>query len=69
MLRTWRTAQRRQEVGIAALGGNERFILLVKMVSQLEKKPSQFSHRVSTDKYSREERTPSAVGRGGYGRV
>eukprot|EP00975_Prorocentrum_lima_P038152 8022536-Prorocentrum_lima.AAC.1 len=60
MLRTWRTAQKRgQEVGIPALGGNERFILLVKMISKLEKKHSQFSHRASTVKYSREARTPS----------
>eukprot|EP00975_Prorocentrum_lima_P057779 12117576-Prorocentrum_lima.AAC.1 len=38
MLMTWRSAQKRgQEVGIPALGGNERFTLLVKMISQMEK--------------------------------
>eukprot|EP00975_Prorocentrum_lima_P060226 12631991-Prorocentrum_lima.AAC.1 len=60
MLRTWRTAQKRgQEVGSPALGGNERFTLLVKMISKLEKKHSQFSHRVGTVKYTSEARTPS----------
>eukprot|EP00975_Prorocentrum_lima_P042116 8852104-Prorocentrum_lima.AAC.1 len=49
MLRTWRTTQKRgQYVGIPALGGNERLILLVKMISKLEKKHSQFCHRVGT---------------------
>eukprot|EP00975_Prorocentrum_lima_P065563 12904139-Prorocentrum_lima.AAC.1 len=60
MLRTWRTAQQRgQEVGIPALGGNERFTLLMKMISKLEMKHSQFSHRVTAVKYSREARIPS----------
>eukprot|EP00975_Prorocentrum_lima_P068426 12920639-Prorocentrum_lima.AAC.1 len=46
MLRIWRTLQKRgQEVGIPALCGNERFTLLVKMISKLEKRHSQFSHR------------------------
>eukprot|EP00975_Prorocentrum_lima_P033231 6974438-Prorocentrum_lima.AAC.1 len=59
-MRTWRTAQKRgQEVGIPALGGNERFTLLVKMIPKLEAKHSQFSHIVSIDKYSREARTPT----------
>eukprot|EP00975_Prorocentrum_lima_P059985 12577641-Prorocentrum_lima.AAC.1 len=59
MLRTWRTAQKRgQEAGIPALGGNERFTLPVKMISKLEKRHSQLSHRVSTVKYSKEARTP-----------
>eukprot|EP00975_Prorocentrum_lima_P025306 5312876-Prorocentrum_lima.AAC.1 len=60
MLRTWRAAQKRgQEVGSPALGGHERFILLVKMISKLETKHRQFSHRVIAVKYSREARTPS----------
>eukprot|EP00975_Prorocentrum_lima_P020118 4235938-Prorocentrum_lima.AAC.1 len=60
MIRTWRTAQKRgQEVGIPAVGGNERFTLLVKLISQLEAKHSQFSHRVSGVKHSREARTPT----------
>eukprot|EP00975_Prorocentrum_lima_P027488 5776143-Prorocentrum_lima.AAC.1 len=42
MLRTWRTAQKRgQDVGTTALGGNERFTVLVKMISKLQKKHSQ----------------------------
>ena len=60
ILRTWRTAQKRgQEVGVPALGGMERFNLLVKLVSKLEKKHPQFGHRVNTIKYSREARTPT----------
>eukprot|EP00975_Prorocentrum_lima_P060503 12690527-Prorocentrum_lima.AAC.1 len=75
MLRTWRTALKRgQEVGIPALGGNERFIRLVKMISKLEKKHPQFCHRAGIVKYSREARTPypgncKTVGRGDNGRI
>eukprot|EP00975_Prorocentrum_lima_P063019 12888983-Prorocentrum_lima.AAC.1 len=39
-------------MGIPVLGGNERFTLLVQMISKLEKKHSQLSYRVSIVKYS-----------------
>eukprot|EP00975_Prorocentrum_lima_P002955 651826-Prorocentrum_lima.AAC.1 len=60
MLRSWRTAHiRGQEVGVPALRGLDRFNLLIRSVSKLEKKHAQFGHRADKSKDSREARTPS----------